>query len=86
LGWCIVRKRAGNPLIRHGFGRDTFPPAGKAYQAGRNPRGFPLGGKLSAELTDEGDIRPLPIDASKAAGRAFKERPYKIPITVLQNL
>ena len=47
---------------------------------------LPPGGKLAAKLTDEGDIRPLPIDASKAAGRAFKERPYKIARTFLRNL
>jgi len=49
-------------------------------------RGFPLGGKLSAELTDEGDIRPLPFKASNTVGRVFKERLYKIARAFLQNM
>jgi len=63
------------PLIRHGLGRDTFPPGGR-LQAGRNLKRLPPGGKLAANLTDEGDIRPLPFKASNTVGRAFKERPY----------
>ena len=44
--------------------------------AGRNLKRLPSGGKLSAELTDEGDIRPLPFKASNTVGRALNERPY----------
>jgi len=74
---CSRRKKhySERTLPPHPALRATFPTRGKAFHA-ETQRGFPLGGKLAAKLTDEGDIRPLPIDASKTAGRALNERPY----------
>ena len=66
------------------FGGTSLPEGG--FSGRQKPRGFPPWGKLSAELTDEGDTRPLPFKGYNTVGRAFKERRYKIPITFLRNL
>ena len=47
------------------------PSQREALRLAETSRGFPLGGKLSAELTDEGDIRPLPFKASNTVGRGL---------------